>query len=122
MSFLSVAVKEWLGFHFNYSLLDVKYDNTEGTFETDNRTFTSELNLKPCEKLSLTGGWNHIDIRGDLDIRKEGASFGFECAFVKDYSLQGRYDVFDYDDYLYVSDYYVANIYTISLVRKFGGN
>lgn len=122
ISSASVAVKEWFGFHFTYSLLEVKHDNTEGKFETDNNTFTSQINLKPLEKLSLTGGWNHIDIRSDLDIRKEGVWFGFDYAFMKDYSLLGEYNAYDYDDYLYVSDYYAANVYTVSLVKKFGGN
>lgn len=118
---LSVAMRDWLGFQFNYSLLDVKYVNTEGKFETDNNTFTSEINLRPCEKFSLTTGWNHVDIRGDLDIRKEGGSLGFDCALRKNCSLQGRYDAYDYDDFTNISDFYAANVYTISLVKKFGG-
>ncbi len=121
ISHVAISVKEWLGFHFNYSLLDVKYDNTEGRFETDNNTFGSQIALRPVEELSLTGGWNHINIRGDLDIRKDGVWFGFDYVFMKDYSLQGKYDAYDYDDYLVLSDYYAANVYTISLVRKFGG-
>ncbi len=118
---LSVAMRDWLGFQFNYSLLDVKYVNTEGKFETDNNTFTSEINLRPYEKFSLTAGWNHVDIRGDLDIRKEGVSLGFDCALRKNCSLQGRYDAYDYDDFTNVYDFYAANVYTISLVKKFGG-
>ncbi len=120
ISSVALAVKDWLGFHLNYSLLDVKYDNTEGRFETDNNTFGSQIVLRPVEELSLTGGWNHINIRGDLDIRKDGVWFGFDYVFMKDYSLQGKYDAYDYDDYLVLSDYYAANVYTISLVRRFG--
>jgi hypothetical protein len=87
VSSVSMAVKEWLGCHLNYSLLDVD-----------------------------------VNIGGDLDIRKEGVSFGFDYALMKHCLLQGKYDVYDYDDYLYVSDYYTSNVYTISLVRKFGIN
>jgi hypothetical protein len=119
---LSVAMREWLGFHFNYSLLDVRYDNTDGEFETDNNSFSSEVNLRPFERFGLTAGWNHVDIRGDLDIRKEGVSFGFDYVLIEDYSLEGKYDAYDYDDYMNPSDYYVANVYTISLVKRFGEN
>jgi hypothetical protein len=118
---IAISVKEWLGFHFNYSLLDVKYDNTEGKFETDNSAFTSRISLKPLKKVDLIAGWNHIDIRGDLDIRKEGVSFGFSYLFMEGYALEGEYDAYGYDDYLNYSDYYAANVYTVSLVRKFGG-
>jgi len=118
---LTLTVKEWLGFDFSGSLLKAEYDNTAGEFKTENQTFCPQINLKPFEKLKLTGGWNHIDVGGDLDIQKEGVWLGFDYALMEDYSLQGRYNVYDYDDYLYLQENYVANVYTLSLVKKFGG-
>ncbi|MFQ6032617.1 MAG: hypothetical protein ACE5K2_06825 [Candidatus Zixiibacteriota bacterium] len=121
VSYLSITLKKWFGLYFNYSLLDVEYKNTVGKFKTDNKTFSSQITLKPFDKLNLKGGWNHLDIRGDLDIRKEGVWFGFDYGLMDGYSLEGKYNAYDYDDYLYLPENYVANVYTISLVKKFGG-
>jgi len=77
--------------------------------------------LKPSDNFTLSGGWNHIDLRKDLDIRKDGFSLGVEYSFWKDFSFQAKYDLYTYDDYIRYLDYYGANVYTVSLTKKFGG-
>ena len=85
----------------------------------DNHTFTSLATLKPWKRLTLSGGWNHIDLRKDLDIRKEGVTAGFDYSLWKNYSLQGKYELYAYDDYIQYLDYYATNVYRISLTKKF---
>lgn len=121
ISYASFALKDWLDIQLNYYFLTVKYENNIKDSNVDNNTFTSAAILKPSDKFTLSGGWNHIDLRKDLDIRKDGFSLGFEYSFWKDFSFQGKYELYAYDDYIQYLDYYGANVYTISLTRKFGG-
>ena len=121
ISFASFSLKDWLDIQLNYYLLKVKYENTVENFKTDNHTFTSSAILKPGERLTLSGGWNHIDLRGDLNIRKDGISLGFDYSFRKDFSFQGKYELYTYDDYIDYSNYYGVNVYRISLTKRFGG-
>lgn len=121
ISYVSFALKDWLDLQLNYYFLTVKYENNIKDFKVDNHTFTSAAILKPSDKFTLSGGWNHIDLRKDLDIRKDGFSLGFEYSFWKDFFFQGKYDLYTYDDYIQYLDHYGANVYTISLTKKFGG-
>jgi hypothetical protein len=121
ISYASFALKDWLDIQLNYYFLTVKYDNSLKDFTVDNNTFTSMAILKPSDNFTLSGGWNHIDLRKDLDIRKDGFSLGVEYSFWKDFSFQAKYDLYTYDDYIRYLDYYGANVYTVSLTKKFGG-
>jgi len=121
VSYASFFLKDWLDIQLNYYLLKVKYKNSVKNFKVDNNTFTSSVILKPSEIFTLSAGWNHIDLRGDLDIRKDGFTVGFDYSFWKDLSLQGKYELYTYDDYIEYLNYYGANVYRISLTKKFGG-
>jgi len=121
ISYASFTLKDWLDIQLNYYFLTVKHENSVKNFKVDNNTFTSTAILKPSDKFTLSGGWNHIDLRKDLDIRKDGFTLGFEYSFWKDFSFQGNYELYTYDDYIEYLNYYGANVYKISLTRKFGG-
>ena len=121
VSFASFSFKDWLDVQLNYYFLKVKYDNTVENFKMDNHTFTSSAILKPWEKITFSGGWNHIDLRGDLDIRKDGFSVGLDYSFWKDFSFQSKYELYSYDDHIEYSNFYGANVYRVSITRKFGG-
>jgi hypothetical protein len=119
ISFAAFSPQSWLDLQLTYYLLKADYINTIGKFRVDNRTLTSLLTLKPWTRLTLSGGWNHIDLRKDLDIRKEGVVAGFDYSLWKDFSLQGKYELYTYDDYIQYLDYYGTNVYRISLTQKF---
>jgi hypothetical protein len=119
ISYVSFFLKDWLDIQLNYYLLKAKYKNSLKNFKVDNNTFISSVILKPSEIFTLSAGWNHIDLRGDLDIRKDGFLLGFDYSFWKDLSFQGTYELYTYDDYIEYLNYYGANIYKISLAKKF---
>jgi hypothetical protein len=119
ISFASFSPASRLDLQLTYYLLKADYTNTLGKFRVDNHTFTSLATLKPWKRLTLSGGWNHIDLRKDLDIRKEGVTAGFDYSLWKNYSLQGKYELYAYDDYIQYLDYYATNVYRISLTKKF---
>lgn len=121
ISYASLSLKEWLDVQLNYYLLKVKYENTVGNFKVNNYTFTSLAVFKPWARLTLSCGWNHIDLRKDLDTRKEGISVGFDYSPWRDYSIQGKYELYSYDDYIRYSNFYGANVYKVSLTKRFGG-
>jgi len=121
VSFASFTWRKWLDVQVDYHFLKVDYQNTLGNFRVNNHTFTSQAILKPWSKLSLTCGWNHIDLRRDLDIRKDGVTAGLDYSLWKDYSLQGKYEMYSYDDFILYSDFFDANVYRISLTKRFGG-
>jgi len=121
VSFVSFSWRSWLEAQLNYYLLKVDCKNTIGNFRVNNYTFTSLATLKPWTRLTLSCGWNRIDLRKDLDIRKDGVVVGFDYSLGKDYSLQGKYEQYSYDDYILYSNFYGTNVYRLSLIKRFGG-
>ena len=119
ISFASFSPNSWLDLRLTYYLLKADYTNTLGSFRVDNKTLTSLATFKPWKRLTLSAGWNHIDLRKDLDIRKEGVTAGFDYSLWKNFSLQGKYELYTYDDYIQYLDYYGTNVYRISLTQKF---
>jgi hypothetical protein len=121
VSFVSFSWRSWLEAQLNYYLLKVDCKNTVGNFRVNNYTLTSLATVKPWTRLTLSCGWNRIDLRKDLDIRKDGVVVGFDYSLRKDYSLQGKYEQYSYDDYILYSNFYGANVYRLSLTKRFGG-
>jgi hypothetical protein len=100
------------GFRTNYSDLN-------RSFETDNILVTARLRVPLFSRLTAETGITHIDVRGDLDLRKDIVGASLEYAVGAGYSVEARYDLFSYDDFLSYQDNYAANVYTVSLSKRF---
>ncbi|UCF79237.1 MAG: hypothetical protein JSW03_02990 [Candidatus Eiseniibacteriota bacterium] len=102
------------------SLSRSEFEDPETSFITDNVLVTARLRLALSPVITVETGITHIEIREDLDIRKDIAlaAIGFE--FMPGYVMEVRYDLFNHDDFMNYRDNFVANVFTLSLSRKFG--
>ena len=102
-----------------YSFSDSRYDNYLGSFHTNNHSITSKLSCSPLDKLNLFAGYNFLSLKKDLDIEKHNFFAGGSYEFYKQFSLEGSYHRFQYDDMKIIANYYEANVVKISLGKKF---
>ena len=120
-SFASLVYNDKLSVDATFSMQDIEYQDTFGRFLNKTRNLLVNGALQPWKPLKLWSGVNFLDVGGDLDIRREDFNFGVEYTLAHDYSLEFKYDVFNYDDNLQAFDFYTLNVYTISFAKKFGG-
>jgi hypothetical protein len=93
---------------FSYS--DDDYTDTAGSFRADNATVAARVDFTAIRDLRLTGGVTYLDLGQDLDIEKSILMFEGEYTFAKDYFVEVKYNVYNYDDYILLDRYYTANV------------
>jgi len=120
VSFASFTYSDRFSADATFSMQDVEYQDTFGRFFNKTRNLLVNGSLTPWKKLTLQSGVNFLDVSGDLDIRREDFNFRVEYILPKDYSVEFKYDVFNFDDNLIPLDFYTLNIYTIGIGKKIG--
>lgn len=118
-SFASFAYNDKLSADATFSMLDIEYQDTFGRFFNKTRNLLVNGTLTPWKKLTLQSGVNFLDVGGDLDIRREDFNFKVEYILPKEYSVEFKYNVFNFDDNLQAFDFYTLNVYTITVGKKF---
>ncbi len=108
-----------VGLRLNGSGFRNNYSDLNRSFETDNVLVSARLRVPIFARLTAETGITHIDVRGDLDIRKDIVAASLEYAVGAGYSVEARYDLFSYDDFLSYQDNYAANVFTVSLSKRF---
>jgi hypothetical protein len=98
---------------YAYSLDE--YDDRVAGFEADNHTVTGRVDFTMIEDLRLTGGVTYLDIGKDLDVEKSILMFEGEWAFLDDWFVEAKYNVYNYDDYILLDRYYTANVVWLNL-------
>ena len=104
------------------SVFRSKFTEPHGSFVTDNVLLSARLKYRLVGGLSAEGGITHIDVRKDLDIRKDIAIASMQYEFVSGYAIELRYDLFSYDDLLSSQRNYAANVVTLNFSKKFGSD
>jgi len=108
-----------VGLRLNGSGFRNSYSDVNRSFETDNILVTARLRVPVFSRLTAEAGVTHIDVRGDLDIRKDLVAASLAYAVGAGYTVEARYDLFSYDDFLSYQDNYAANVFTISMSKRF---
>jgi hypothetical protein len=109
-------VEQGLGaLNIDFAYSDDKYDDLEGGFEADNTTVTGRLDFTMVKDLRLSFGLTWLDIGTNLDIEKSILSFEGEYAFLDDWFVEAKYNVYNYDDYILLDKYYTANVVWLNL-------
>lgn len=96
--------------NLDYSYSTDKYDDLDGGFEADNSTVTGRLDFEMVKNLRLSFGLTYLDIGTDLDIQKSILMFEGQYNFLKDWFVEAKYNVYNYDDYVLMDKYYTANV------------
>jgi hypothetical protein len=102
------------------SVFRSKFTELQGSFLTYNVLLSARLKYTLVRGLSAEAGITHVDVRKDLDIRKDIAVASLQYEFVSGYAAELRYDLFSYDDLVSYQRNYAANVVTLSFSKKFG--
>lgn len=99
----------------DYSYSEDEYDDLVAGFATTNHTVTGRVDFTMVEDLRLSAGLTYLDIGEDLDIEKSIVMFEGEYAFLDDWFVEAKYNVYNYDDYVLLDRYYTANVVWLNL-------
>jgi hypothetical protein len=107
--------KGWGSLSADYSYTTDAYKDLAGGFDASSHIVTGRAEFARIRNLRLAGGGTYLDIGKDLDIEK--SMFFVEGAYrvLRDYRLEVRYNMFNYDDYILLNRYYTANVVRINL-------
>lgn len=100
----------WGAINVDYSYSDDEYVDRLAGFEADNSTIGGRIDLERFSNLRLSFGATYLDIGKDLDIEKSILSFEGHYDLLKDYFVEAKYNVYNYDDYVLLDRYYTANV------------
>jgi hypothetical protein len=106
-----------IGAEYTYS--EDEYKNLAGRFETESHAVTARARTRSVAGLTLGGGVTYLDVRGDLDIEKSIPFVEAEYRVLEDYSIELKYNIYNYDDYILWDRYYTANIVWINVAYDF---
>lgn len=102
-----------------YSYYTGSYDNKSDvtSYEFADHFLTGHVYPVSYMKFTVDGGGTYYRSKRDQDIEKFSFDFGVSYQFPKNYRVEARYDVFNFDDFLFFDKYYTANIVEVSLIK-----
>ncbi len=100
----------WGAVSVDYSYSDDQYEDRLDGFRADDSTVSGRVDFDYIKDLRLTVGATYLDIGKDLDIEKSILSFEGHYDLLKDYFVEVKYNVYNYDDYVLLDRYYTANV------------
>jgi len=109
-----------------YGRLDVTYSYTTGKFENMSTVagyefldhlLTGTLYLPTWHNLSVDLGGTYYRSRRSQDLEKSRLNFGAMYTVHKEYHLQVRYNVFNYDNFRLNNSYYTGNVVEINFIK-----
>ncbi len=105
-----------------YSYTDGEYTDLTSKFEFNDHLVYGDVILHNplfLEGTDLSFGGMYYKSKRDLNIERFTLRFGAEYDLFRDYSLEAKYDVHNYDDLTVDNRYYTSNVVTISLNKRF---
>ncbi|HEU4333787.1 MAG TPA: hypothetical protein VFT32_04775 [Candidatus Eisenbacteria bacterium] len=109
-------IPSWGSLGADYTYSNDAYRDLAGHFDTESHIVTGRAELTRLKKLRLAGGVTYLDIGKDLDIEKSAMFVEGAYKLLRGYSIEVRYNVYNYDDYILLDRYYTANVVRINLV------
>jgi len=107
--------KDWGALSADYSFSADDYVDLAGSFHTESQFATGRAEFERIQGLRLAGGVTYMDIGGDLDIEKSIVFLEGTYTLANDYSIELKYNAFNYDDYILLDRYYTANVLRINV-------
>jgi len=113
-----------------YGTLSLTYSYCRGVYENrasageDAYEFTSHAlsgYIRPIEyrKVQVWGGASYYRSERDSDMEKISGQVGAQYMLPREYQLEARYTVVNFDDFLAIDQYYTGNIVSIYLIKSF---
>ncbi len=101
-----------------YALSNGDYNNRDEDFEFTDHTLYGDINLNEYHKFTPAFGLTYYRSKRDLDVESFILRFKLAYRFYRDYRIEIRYDVHNFDDFLFIDKYYTANIVEINLIKN----
>ncbi|MFH0778378.1 MAG: hypothetical protein V2A71_07070, partial [Candidatus Eisenbacteria bacterium] len=101
------------------SALMSRFSGTGGVFDTRNVLMSAQLRFPLAANVAVETGITHVEISRDLEIRKDIVFASLEYQFPHGYSVELKYDLLSYDDFIDYQGNYASNILTVSLAKRF---
>jgi hypothetical protein len=98
---------------YEYSLDE--YTDLLAGFDADASIVTGRAEFTRIPNLRVAGGVTYLDIGKDLDIEKSMVFAEGSYRLFKDYQVEVKYNVYNYDDYILLDRYYTANVWRINV-------
>jgi hypothetical protein len=108
-------VKGWGALAADYSFSTDDYKDLGGGFHTESQFATGRVEFERIKGLRIAGGVTYMEVGGDLDIEKSIVFLEGAYTLANDYSIELRYNAFNYDDYILLDRYYTANVLRINV-------
>ncbi len=104
-----------------YSYYVGEYENhsNQTGYEFSDNTVTGMLYPSEWKNLEVGFGGTYYRSRRDQDIEKFSLKFSALYSFSDLYHIQATYDIYNFDNYLTLGNYYTSNILTIHFIRDF---
>jgi hypothetical protein len=109
----------WGSLVADYSYSIDNYKDIGSRFDVNTHIATARLQIDRIDNLVLVGGATYLDIGQDLNIEKSILFFEGKLTFGKDFFVEAKYNVYNYDDYLVMNRYYTANAVWINVGQNF---
>jgi hypothetical protein len=103
----------------SYQFSDDEYDNRVGAYHVKSNFVSGRVNADLFDKLNAGAGVTYLSIGEDLDIDKSILSFELGYALPRGFSVDAKYNVYNYDDYLIVDRFYTANVVWVNVGYEF---
>ena len=103
----------------SYQYSDDDYVNTVGGYHVKSNFVTGRVHADVFDKLTAGAGVTYVSITDDLDIDKSILSFDLGYALPRGFSVDAKYNVYNYDDYLVANRYYTANVVWVNVGYEF---
>ncbi len=95
------------------------YVDLVGAFRTHSHVVTGRAEFTRIPNLRLAGGVTFLDIGKDLDIEKSLVFAEGAYTVLRNYRLEVKYNVYNYDDYILLDRYFTANVLQINVAYDF---
>jgi len=117
--FLELRDDTWGAIVADYARMDETYTNLWAPFETQTDIVTGRVDFEYVTDLRLSAGTSYLKIAKDLDIEKSIIFFEGEYVFLDDWSVDFKYNVYNYDDFILVDRFYTANVVWFNVGYRF---
>lgn len=102
-----------------YSYTKGEYDNMGTMFEYESHQVNADVTTR--EYMNFTGNCGIVYFRNKLDLDSESINLLFSGIYRFDEGLRAEaiYRIFNFDDFLFMDQYYTENIVEVNLIKSF---
>ncbi len=108
-------------FFGGYSYARGIYTNLDGGFEFRDHTVYGDITSREYHSFTAGFGGTYYRSKRDLDVEKSSLRFSLSYRFLENHHLEFEYNIHNFDDFVYTSqfdEYYTANIVEVRIMKE----